>query len=376
MKTKDLCMLFAGLFLVGCSADEEIANVSTSESNAISFNVVSNNPQTKATIITSTSELQQYPFKVYAFRNGTAYGDADGIEIMYKDSKWDYVDPSKLLYWPHVDPVDFYAVSPVEEYPMHYSCNIQSNNQALTYYLASDEYAGENSSAYHGDHMDVMYAIAKGARKTDYSGVVKLQFKHALSQVVFKAKKNDPNIHVQIKGIRLWNVPSSGTFSFPSEENPLGSWDSSQARKVTYTVGMDQEPVIVNTSDVATNISENKPLLVIPCTLTKWDRQSRATANDQTNAFLQIECKIWKGSEDNVHYFVPQEGNGTAYGYTYVPFGATWEPGKRYVYTLVFGGGYTETGEEIDIVPITFEANVDEWETQSVDVTDSNPSSL
>ena len=51
MKTKDLCMLFAGLFLVGCSADEEIANVSTSESNAISFNVVSNNPQTKATMM-------------------------------------------------------------------------------------------------------------------------------------------------------------------------------------------------------------------------------------------------------------------------------------------------------------------------------------
>ena len=51
MKTKDLSMLLAGLFLVGCSADEEIANVSTSESNAISFNVVSNNPQTKATMI-------------------------------------------------------------------------------------------------------------------------------------------------------------------------------------------------------------------------------------------------------------------------------------------------------------------------------------
>ena len=98
MKTKDLSMLLAGLFLVGCSADEEIANVSTSESNAISFNVVSNNPQTKATIINNSTDLQRYPFKVYAFRNGTAYGDEAGIEIKYKDSKWDYADPSKLLY--------------------------------------------------------------------------------------------------------------------------------------------------------------------------------------------------------------------------------------------------------------------------------------
>ena len=64
MKTKDLSMLLAGLFLVGCSADEEIANISTSESNAISFNVVSNNPQTKATIINSTKDLQKHPFRV------------------------------------------------------------------------------------------------------------------------------------------------------------------------------------------------------------------------------------------------------------------------------------------------------------------------
>ena len=97
MKTKDLCMLFAGLFMVGCSADEEIANIGTSESNAISFNVVSNNPQTKATIINNSTDLQRYPFKVYAFRKGTAYGDENGIEIKYEDSKWDYVDPNQLL---------------------------------------------------------------------------------------------------------------------------------------------------------------------------------------------------------------------------------------------------------------------------------------
>ena len=86
---KEFCMMAIGLLLAGCSADEEIANVQTSEANAISFNVVGNNPQTKATIINNSTDLQQYPFKVYAFRNGTAYGDKDGIEIKYNDSKWD-----------------------------------------------------------------------------------------------------------------------------------------------------------------------------------------------------------------------------------------------------------------------------------------------
>lgn len=372
MKTKDLCMLFAGLFMVGCSADEEIANISTSESNAISFNVVSNNPQTKATIINNSTDLQQNPFKVYAFRKGTAYGDKDGIEIKYDDSKWVYKDPSKLLYWPHDDEVDFYAVSPFDSYA---GSSYLDNGQLKISYHANNEYGSSGADA---ENMDVMYAIAKGRKKTSNNGVVQLLFKHALSQVVFKAKKNDSNIHVDIKSITLCKVPSNGIFTVPTEENTEGSWVVTTLLPflADYSVGMDQESVIVATGDAATDISGNKPLLVIPCNLTKWDRQSLATADDQPNAFLKIECKIWKGLGDDAHYFVPQDGNAAAYGYTYVPFGATWEPGKRYVYTLVFGGGYTENGEEIDIVPITFEANVDEWENQPVDVTDSNPSSL
>ena len=147
MKTKELCMLLAGLFMVGCSADEEIANISTSESNAISFNVVSNNPQTKATMINNSTDLQQYPFKVYAFRNGTAYGDEDGIEIKYEDSKWDYADPSKLLYWPHVDPVDFYAVSPSGVSPSCYDVRVTNDNQCFSCTI-NDDYGASNWEDY------------------------------------------------------------------------------------------------------------------------------------------------------------------------------------------------------------------------------------
>ena len=45
----------------------------------------------------------------------------------------------------------------------------------------------------------------------------------------------------------------------------------------------------------------------------------------------------------------------------YVPFGADWEPGKRYVYTLIFGSGYKNTGEPILIRPIAFEADIEDW---------------
>lgn len=369
MKTKDLSMLLAGLFLVGCSADEEIANISTSESNAISFNVVSNNPQTKALIFDDPTDLQQYPFNVYAFRNGKAMGSPDGIEIAYSNSKWDYADSDQVLYWPHDDAVDFYAVSPVG-YDTHYTATINSGSQTIGYGFMFDEYDHDNGEEY---HVDLMYASAKDMKKSVSGGVVKLQFKHALSQLQFKAKKKDSNINVEIASITLCNAAHLyGTFTFPTVDNPDGSWSVNPQFIANNTVGMIRTPIVVSGGDNPTDISGNKSMLIIPCSLSKWNLS--VPAETSSDVYLKIKCKIWKGSGNDIHYFVPQEGED--YGYTYVPFEATWKPGKRYIYTLVFGGGYTETGEEIDIVPITFEASVTEWNDASGDITDSNPTSL
>ena len=37
-----------------------------------------------------------------------------------------------------------------------------------------------------------------------------------------------------------------------------------------------------------------------------------------------------------------------------------WKPGKRYIYTLIFGGGYDDQGEPI-LSPITFNAATADW---------------
>ena len=367
MKTS-LCMLFAGLLLVGCSADEEIATISNSASNAIGFNVVSNNPQTKATMINNSTDLQQYPFKVYAFRNGTAYGDGEGIEIEYKDSKWDYKDPSKLLYWPHVDPVDFYAVSPADFYGINLG-----NGQKQIYYTALDEYGVQPGMP----NMDVMYAIAKGKKKTSNNGMVTLPFKHALSQVVFKAKKNDPDMQIVVNNMVLHYVQSAGTFQFPSDETAVGEWThASDVRFHTkYTIGFSKTAPLIITH-AAMDISEQKPLLFIPQRLTAWDPKTEHISSNLERSYLEIQCKISKSTGESEHYFVPKDGNGSEYGTIYVPFSADWKEGKRYIYTLVFGAGYDENGNEYDIVPITFEANVANWDDESGEITDSDPTSL
>ena len=44
----------------------------------------------------------------------------------------------------------------------------------------------------------------------------------------------------------------------------------------------------------------------------------------------------------------------------YVPFGDTWVAGKRHIYTLIFGGGYTDQGEAV-LNPIQFDAETTDW---------------
>ena len=109
----------------------------------------------------------------------------------------------------------------------------------------------------------------------------------------------------------------------------------------------------------------NKPMLFIPAKLKPWNTDHPVNqAHRLEESYLEITCKIWQSTETSEDYFV---GSASEYGVIYVPFGADWDQGKRYVYTLCFGAGYDENGKEYDIVPITFEAEVEDWLETPVD---------
>ena len=81
--------------------------------------------------------------------------------------------------------------------------------------------------------------------------------------------------------------------------------------------------------------------MYLPQELTKWTPETKTIdqANAAKQSYLSVLCKIkqkgvylW-GSEDKAWRL-------------FVPFGVKWEPGKRYVYTLIFGGGYKDDGTQ------------------------------
>ena len=367
---KSTVMLWAifGALLMGCS-DEEIANVETSSRNAIGFNVLSNAAETRATP-TTPSNLTSTDFDVFAFtadgtdfmgKNDTEF-EHDGVKIVYKNGKWDYDNASDLRYWP-TEALDFYAFNPgtvSEDMIVFYSWEATKDVQKISY-TCMDEYGSGTTHA----NYDVMYAMAKGQTKDMNNGIVKFNFKHILSQVVFKAKTQYDNMQVDIDVIKIHNFKFAGAFTLPAAADGTGSWSSSDlAFPHAFTV-VKNANITVNSNTEATDITTNTPMLNIPQELTAWKVSETATkskleADNAKQCYLEIACKIRQSGA----YLL---GSASEYKTIYVPFGDTWEQGKRHIYTLIFGGGYDDQGEAV-LNPIQFDAETTGWVDADKDV--------
>ena len=365
---KSTVMLWAifGALLMGCS-DEEIANVETSSRNAIGFNVLSNAAETRA-IPTTPSNLTDTDFDVFAFTaDGTAFMgkvdtdfEHDGVKIVYKDGKWDYDDAGDLRYWPS-EALDFYAFNPgtvSEDMMMNYMWEASGTVQKISY-TCIDEYGANTGHA----NYDVMYAMAKGQTKDMNNGIVKFNFKHILSQVVFKAKTQYDNMQVDINMIKIHNVKMGGFFTLPATADGTGSW-SDPADLPSEVSGLGKFTVVkdvnitVKSNTIATDISTTTPMLNRPQELTAWKVSETATkskleADNAKQCYLEIACKIRQSGA----YLL---GSASEYKTIYVPFGYIWVAGKRHIYTLIFGGGYNDQGEAV-LNPIQFDAETTDW---------------
>lgn len=370
---KILAVAAVATVFASCSNEEELANVGKSESNAIRFAGISGLSDTRTTPI-GTHNLTSTNFDVMAFMSSDnalfmggkhEAGHSDqGVKIVYNTTAWDYDDPDKVAYWPTSGDVDFYAVSPAITNDLvhnhYFGYDMTSANKTITY-TTVDEY---NSP---GTNHDVMYAVTKGRNKENNGATaVQMKFKHILSQVVFKAKTASSILEVDVKSVKIHNFVHSGTFTLPADEPAMSNWSTSTDEAVSIaTVKLNAANVKTNKT-VAVDLSDMaSPLMMIPQKLTKWSTYSAGAAVSKLEADNKKECylEISMKLKQNDSYLI---GSAAAYTTVYVPFdNATgWEPGKRYIYTLIFGGGYDDQGEPI-LSPIKFEAATADWANAS-----------
>ena len=381
--------------MASCSQDETIGI--NHDGDEITFNVVTNNA-TRAENVYCNQNLPG-GFYVSAISDGKTYIDKDYVT----GSNGNWTNTSGTRYWPETA-VDFYAhVNGEASYT--WSVNEGKATAKFENFQVSKDVAKQ---------VDLLYAVKTGQKKAD--GKVNLNFRHALSQIVFQAKNTNANLYVEIAGVSVANVGGTNTFTFPSantetnivdhDENADGVYEDGEfGSGITYntswgtwaalTQGTEKYDVDFTKTAVRGNNTlvslttanetgkeyNSNAMLLLPQETTAWDPEANPLpgAAGNTGSYLLVDCAIFNvaGTDyaegDDVCLWGEPQGSGWTTKELAIPVAFDWQQGKKYVYTLVFGegnGGYDPDPEpdpdpedpDPVLVPITFEITVDDFE--------------
>ena len=352
----------ASAALVSCSKDE-VVNLNQDE---IKFSVVADNA-TKAAHVYCSNNLMT-SFNVTADFDNVVYIENDAMTVSAANNVT-YTEATTKRYWPAVSatlPMKFYAIA---------DGSMDDNRSADNAPKVTDFEVKDNVA----QQEDLLYAVKEVTTKPG-NGILALNFRHALSLIEFRAQKTNASINVTISGVKVGNVINKGTFTFPTnvehEDNEsafastaaLSAWNqSTDASDIdSYEVDLNAEPVVLDATVKALtylnhsgSTTANKSMILLPQTLSSpWEPTSGVLTS---GSYLAVKCTITNADDNNTLLYEDK--------WAYIPLGAassspTWEPGKKYVYTFVFGtgnAGYDEEGKPV-LTPISYTVSVDDFD--------------
>lgn len=388
MKSKIFFLALSALSLMtACSNDETIE---MNQGNAISFHATAG--RSTRTVETTTSSINS--FKVWAYTDGKTY--MDGVVVNKNNSTWSYTNRK---FWPDSD-VNFFSVSP------------DSLTLTNTPVATTDTKITLNDYEVPGN-VDLLYATNKGEKKADHlDKAVQVNFRHALSQIIFKIKNINPKLKVQVDGVKIDGIQYKGTLAWASqttapnkadgnddtETDPTwGTWDRTNDLKKatvdatgTYPGGYDADITAyaltagnATATPVDLTRAENGAYhgsFLLPQTLDTWTPVKGTKPGEYTatgTARLLVKCLL-KDADTDIQLWpdgakkadqtawvaislkgedLDGSGSGTDTG---------WKQGKKYTYTLIFGegAGYNPDPNNPNpvLVPITFDVTVDAFQ--------------
>ena len=367
MKSKYLAVALSAIALVACN-NEDVLEVN--QGRGISFQVATE-ASTRAQA-TTTSTIDN--FKVWGFTDGKTL--MNGLKVSKDGNDWTY---DGTIFWP-ATAVDFYSVSPAEN--CGGTVSITKDAQKIT---------GFTVNTNQSQQVDLLYAVNKGEKKAEHeASPVSINFRHALSQIVFKAKNTNENLKVIVKGVKIANIKKKGDFTYPtsattdnvaSESGSItsgtqGTWGT-PTEATTFSAGMDANGVTLNGKvetavDLTTTTGENAnktytgALFMIPQALTPWNPETTgALSQTNTGVYFLLNCQILSGTNKDIQVW-PSDADETFADIAVPAETLTWEQGKKYVYTFIFGeGAGYEPGENPNpdptLVGIDFKVTVDEF---------------
>ncbi len=340
MKKTYLFLALAAMGVAASCSNDEVIGVNSG--SGIDFSVTAG----KQTRVAATTTNTINDFKVWALvdNGGSAklpYMNATDV-IKGSEGKWTY-DGTK--FWPE-NPLDFYAVSPADVNGV----TVGTISQSIAYTVT--------------DGMeDLLYSASLGQKKADHiSAPVAVNFRHALSQVVFRAKLTENSSYsVKIKGIKVDGVANAGTFAWATESTGYSEENDTEtgASWGEWSVGSDIASYNVNLSgeyDLTADVISfaDNSLFLMPQKLNPWLTKGEDGKDFVTgSARVLVDCQII----DNESGIQLWPAVGAAEGWVAVSLnnpvndpnrGDTaetqakhdkWMQGKKYIYTLIFGEG-------------------------------------
>lgn len=357
----------AAAALLACSKEQVIEQ--NRANDEIRFSVVAENQTKAADVYTSANMMDEF-FVSATYNNGSEtswYFQNDKL-IKNEYDQWD--DETGLRYWAE-GTHDFYAI-------VNGTMNMAEATAAPTVNFKPATNVVEQK--------DLLYAVTTNLNKGRW---VNLQFRHALAQIEFKAKNTNPKLYVKISEVTVAQTPGEGTFTYPTEstlenESTKGTWEIDMNTPTDYNVKFtspiivvgDSEPVNLTFSETPTKNNNSMLLLPAKTTAIHLDRapveeeipEVRSITEQDMGSYFAVKCQIYNVA-------------GTAYadtdvclhdGWAIIPAEFDWQQGKKYIYTLVFGGdsGYDggngttpDPGNNDVISEIVYDVTVDTFQT-------------
>ena len=288
-------------------------------------------------------------FKVTAFLPG-ADNYMENVAYTKADGAWSTNDGN--FFWPtSSEYLNFYAYAPAEPCKMATSEDADGASFSIDHQFQKLENFSPKAAA--AEQKDFIYAYAKGNLEDNGTDGVDIKFKHALSQITIAAKNDNKAYTVKVSGVKIGNVMSKSTFSFPSTggDGNDASW-SQDSQTGSYTTEWESDAVELSSDVKDFKDQGNVPFMLIPQSLT-------STSKAYDGAYIALKVSI-----------AMQGGKVLCTDkWAYVGIGDSWEMGKRYNYTLDFSNGAGQDAEGNLIISgkgIKLSVNMGDWTAEDM----------
>ena len=281
-------------------------------------------------------------FTMNAFQDGeTNY--MNNVEYTTSDNGSSWTTAAGKFFWPVEGDLHLYGYAPAAPGTSG-TFKIDKDAQTLTDFVPFETAAAQQ---------DFVYAKSTGNNATNGTTGVELNFQHALTEISVAAKNSNTAYTVKVTGVKLGNVKTKGTFTFPSIANSAASWTLSDVAEDVGSYETTWSTATELSSSVSTLDEANVAFMLLPQQLEKSEKASE-------KAYLALKVNI-----------TMQGGKVIRDGWAYIGLNTNWEMGKHYAYALDFsdGAGQDENGKQIiSGKEMVLKVKVTPWDAKAVDL--------